>query len=215
MIVNRLSLACWRYRVCDKPPNFSIANGDPNPLWPTGGNLADCTIFLASSAVRSKGTIIPWADARMSLKRTAPIDVLWLTARVESAYGYQLSKKKPSTYRLRLTIQPSLAAILTRGLTPQAAIAATASCILLSNFNLVWHSCLRRIWERRRLCFGCRTVDIAMFGIDRDPVVSAASYGSAEVRSRKHLPCPKWETRACSQGRLQPVSSLHFEWCSS
>ena len=30
---------------------------------------------------------------------------------------------------LRLTIQPSLAAILTIGLTPQAAIAATASCM--------------------------------------------------------------------------------------
>lgn len=32
----------------------------------------------------------------------------------------------------RLTIHPSLAAILTTGLTPHAAIAATASCIALS-----------------------------------------------------------------------------------
>ena len=38
-----------------------MLNGLPYPRCPTGGNLADCTNFLASSAVYSKGTTIPCA----------------------------------------------------------------------------------------------------------------------------------------------------------
>ena len=55
----------------DTPPNLSIANGEPKPLLPLGGNLADLTSLLASSAVSSRGTIIPWAGVVMGFSGQA------------------------------------------------------------------------------------------------------------------------------------------------
>ena len=60
-IVTSASFACCRYSVVVCPPNFSIGNGDPNPLDPLGGNFAESTSFFASSAVYRRGTMIPWA----------------------------------------------------------------------------------------------------------------------------------------------------------
>ena len=63
-MVNKASLACCKYSVWVCPPNLSIGNGDPKPLIPVGGNLADRTSFCASSTVCNKGTKTPWADGR-------------------------------------------------------------------------------------------------------------------------------------------------------
>ena len=103
------------------PPNFSIGKGEPKPLVPAGGNFADWTSFLASSAVYKRGTMMPWAAALVN----------------RNAFTQQLCSVfvdcVPPESSARLTIQPSLAAIRTTGLTPHAAIAATASCIALSS----------------------------------------------------------------------------------
>ena len=113
----------------DTPPNLSIAKGDPKPLLPLGGNLADLTNFLASSAVSSRGTIIPWAGI-----------VMGFSGQATAQDSHEPPESKAPTYDQRhvmvdaapcerFTIQPSLAATLTIGLTPHAAMAATASCI--------------------------------------------------------------------------------------
>ena len=67
-MVNRASFACCRYSVWVWPPNLSIGNGDPKPLIPPGGNLADWTSFFASSTVCNNGTITPWADGRQQAR---------------------------------------------------------------------------------------------------------------------------------------------------
>lgn len=52
-----------------------------------------------------------------------------------------LQSKRQNRIDLRLTMKPSLAAILTTGLTPESAIAATASCIAPSAPVAVQSSC--------------------------------------------------------------------------
>lgn len=63
-MVNKASFACCKYSVWVCPPNLSIGKGDPKPLIPIGGNLADWTSFCASPTVCNNGTITPWADGR-------------------------------------------------------------------------------------------------------------------------------------------------------
>ena len=60
----------------------------------------------------------------MKSMHTSGIESTWIRVKLLSG-SY-------ADFNSRLTIQPSLAGILTIGLTPQAAIAATASCMALS-----------------------------------------------------------------------------------
>lgn len=73
------------------------------------------------------------------------------TTRIQSSWyvlaGQQYRRKSQVGNDLRLTIQTSLPAILTTGLTPHAAIAATASCIPLSR----WDGCQRLKKHARQL----------------------------------------------------------------
>ena len=60
-IVTNPSFACCKYAVLSLRPKRSWVNGLPNPRWPIGGNLAVLTSLRPSSAVLSRGTMIPWA----------------------------------------------------------------------------------------------------------------------------------------------------------
>lgn len=73
-IVNKLSFACCKYSCVVCPLNFSIGNGEPKPRWPTGGNLADLTSLIASSAVYRRGTMMPCAP-----ESSAPASTRWLS----------------------------------------------------------------------------------------------------------------------------------------
>jgi len=115
-----------------------MGKGEPKPLMPAGGNLADWTSFFASSGDCNRGTMMPWADWRQLNKNShdrAHCSRLLPTSRVKGACTEGLANNhtvSPRSENIRLTIQPSFAAIRTIGLTPQAAIAATASCMALS-----------------------------------------------------------------------------------
>ena len=83
---------------------------------------------------------------------------------------------------LLLTIHPSLAAMRTIGLTPQPAIAATASCIAESVFQrLLISPVLVQIVLSR--CRPFLTIDVSMLCIHRYPVEPTSGYCSRKIGS--------------------------------
>lgn len=169
-MVTSASFASSRYSAVVCWLNFSIGNGDPKPRVPKGGNFADETRRRASSAVYRSGTSTPCAPASSAPANAISIAAWWCVLMV-----------------VLLTIHASFAATLTTGLTPHAAIAATASCIAPS-----------APWEvSPDPCHGCRAgvcvcssraVDVPMFAIDTHPVHAAPRHRPSEVGARQHLP---------------------------
>lgn len=104
----------------------------------------------------------------------------------------------------RLTIHPSLAATLTTGLTPQDAIAVTASCMAPSRHVSVPclpHSlCCEAGLMSSDSFMRIFTIDVAMLSVDDNPVKSAPGNCPGLVASWKHLPCSEGEPGACPQG---------------
>lgn len=142
-IVTKFSSACCKYSAAVWMPNFSIGNGEPKPRWPAGGNLADWTSFLASFSSWRRGTIIPWAwkgNGYINQWEIQSHPSRCHNARIQGSYYVPAGQPFEETEDQvgngsRLTIQASLAAILTTGLTPQVAIAATASYMALSAYG--------------------------------------------------------------------------------
>ena len=79
------------------------------------------------------------------------------------------------------------------GLTPQAAMAATASCMLLSgSYESVVSLVMRYVF----------TINVAMLSIHGNPIVSTTRDSPAMICSRQHLPRTEGPARRGPEGLL-------------
>jgi hypothetical protein len=57
------------------------------------------------------------------------------------------------------------------------------------------------------------TVNVAVFGINTNPIVATAGHYAGMVCAWQHLPCSETEAGACSEGVLEFVGGLHGDLC--
>ena len=58
---------------------------------------------------------------------------------------------------------------------------------------------------------GFLTIDIAVLGIDTDPIETTACYCPGLIAAREHLPCTESQAGACFERFLEAICSLHFD----
>lgn len=92
------------------------------------------------------------------------------------------------------------------GLTPHAAMAATASCICQSA-DIAFRSATCTLPV---VCLFL-TGNVPVLRIDADPVIAAASHEARVVGARQHLPRPERDAAAGAQRLQKPVCSLHCD----
>ena len=95
------------------------------------------------------------------------------------------------------------------GLTPQAAMAATASCIALSIPASETHPSWRHLLKASKWILV--TVDVPMLAIHTNPVVATTGHSPGVIATREHLPGTETQAGACLERFLESVGCLHFD----